>query len=53
MTARTMLKEEAFYQGLDDGIRFAVRVLHAAGFETCQSCEGGPGLLSLAQVIDR
>lgn len=31
------------YKSLDDGIRFAVRVLHAAGFETCQSCQGGPG----------
>lgn len=34
---------EAFYQGLDVGIRFAVRVLHAAGLETCQSCQGGEG----------
>lgn len=31
------------YGGLDAGIRFAVRVLHAAGFETCQSCQGGEG----------
>jgi hypothetical protein len=35
---------EAFYRGLDPGIRFAVRVLHAAGgLETCQSCQGGKG----------
>lgn len=32
-----------FYAGIDAGIRFAVRVLHAAGIETCQSCEGGQG----------
>ena len=31
------------YKDLDPGIRFAVRVLHAAGFETCQSCQGGKG----------
>jgi hypothetical protein len=31
------------YAGLDPGIRFAVRVLHAAGFDTCQSCQGGRG----------
>ena len=35
---------ESFYQKLDAGIRFPVRVLHAAGgIETCQSCQGGPG----------
>lgn len=32
-----------WYAALDAGIRFAVRVLHAAGIETCQSCEGGAG----------
>jgi hypothetical protein len=31
------------YSGLDVGIRFAVRVLHARGIETCQSCQGGDG----------
>ena len=37
-----MMMPESFYQGLDAGIRFAVRVLHAAGgIETCQSCQGG------------
>lgn len=41
---RDMMMPEAFYQGLDVGIRFAVRVLHAAGgIETCQSCQGGKG----------
>lgn len=34
---------EKSYQSLDRGIRFAVRVLHAAGIETCQSCQGGKG----------
>jgi hypothetical protein len=34
---------EDFYAALDAGIRFAVRVLHAAGFDTCQSCQGGSG----------
>jgi hypothetical protein len=40
---RDMMMPEEFYQELDLGIRFAVRVLHAAGFETCQSCQGGVG----------
>lgn len=34
---------ESWYQGLDVGIRFAVRVLHAEGIETAQSCQGGKG----------
>ena|ERR1035438_9034659 len=39
-----MMMPEAFYKELDAGIRFAVRVLHAAGgIETCQSCQGGKG----------
>lgn len=37
------VRTEAFYESLDPGIRFAVRVLHAAGYETGQSCEGGEG----------
>ncbi len=41
---RDMMMPEEFYKGLDVGIRFAVRVLHAAGgVETCQSCQGGKG----------
>jgi len=32
-----------WYATLDPGIRFAVKVLHAAGLETCQSCQGGDG----------
>jgi hypothetical protein len=37
-SVRNMMLTEKFYQRLDPGIRFAVRVLHANGFETCQSC---------------
>src|ERR1035441_3826925 len=41
---RDMMMPEAWYKDLDAGIRFAVRVLHAAGgIETCQSCQGGNG----------
>jgi hypothetical protein len=41
---RDMIMPESFYLRLDVGIRFAVRVLHAAGgVETCQSCQGGKG----------
>jgi hypothetical protein len=38
---RTMMMPPQWYDGLDKGIRFAVRILHAHGFETCQSCQGG------------
>lgn len=31
------------YDKLDKGIRFAVKVLHAHGIETGQSCQGGKG----------
>ena len=40
---KTLVWPEKSYRSLDPGIRFAVRVLHAAGFETCQSCQGGKG----------
>jgi hypothetical protein len=41
---RDMMMPDEWYDGLDAGIRFAVRVLHAAGgIETCQSCQGGDG----------
>jgi hypothetical protein len=43
---------EKFYMALDPGIRFAVRVLHATGFETCQSCQGGKGHAYLEPSID-
>src|SRR5579862_5042222 len=33
----------AAIEGLDAGIAAAVRVLRAAGIETYESCEGGPG----------
>jgi len=41
MKMKTKMMPEKWYQQLDGGIRFAVRVLHARGFETCQSCQGG------------
>lgn len=31
------------YEGIDAGVRFAVKVLHAAGIKTGQSCQGGAG----------
>ena len=40
---RTTIFPESFYQDIDRGIRFAIRVLHAHGLETCQSCQGGKG----------
>lgn len=40
---RSKVWNEDAYQSLDRGIRFAVRVLHAHGIETGQSCEGGGG----------
>lgn len=41
-TIRHKVMPAEWYSDLDIGIRFAVRVLHANGFETCQSCQGGP-----------
>lgn len=43
MPIRDTMWPDKSYAGLDPGIRFAVRVLHAEGFETCQSCQGGKG----------
>lgn len=40
---RHKMGPDDWYQMLDPGIRFAVRVLHAHGIETGQSCEGGDG----------
>ena len=40
---KTFMKQEAFYALLDEGIRFPVRVLHAKGIDTGQSCQGGEG----------
>lgn len=40
---QSMVVDDAWYQKLDPGIRFAVRILHAAGIETCECCEGGAG----------
>ncbi len=49
---RTKILSDDFYRGLDPGIRFAVRVLHAAGFDTCQSCQGGDGHSYLEPTVD-
>lgn len=38
---RTLMWDD--YSGIDPGVRFAVRVLHAHGIETGQSCQGGEG----------
>lgn len=40
------------YSNLDKGIRFAVRVLHARGIETCQSCQGGVGHAYSEPTVD-
>ena len=40
---RDKMCSEKWYRSLDAGVRFAVRVLHAAGFDTCQSGQGGNG----------
>ena len=52
MPLRTKIYSEDFYRGLDPGISFAVRVLHAYGFETCQSCQGGDGHSYLEPTVD-
>ena len=38
-----MMWSDKSYDKLDKGIRFAVKVLHAHGIETGQSCQGGKG----------
>jgi hypothetical protein len=43
VTQHTTLWPREEYADLDVGIRFAVKVLHARGIDTCQSCEGGDG----------
>jgi hypothetical protein len=40
---RDKMAPAEWYEQLDPGIRFAVRLLHAHGIETQQSCEGGEG----------
>ena len=49
---RHKMAPRAWYEALDAGIRFPVRVLHAAGLETCQSCEGGEGHAYYDPTID-
>lgn len=40
---RHKMERDEWYDSLDPGIRFAVRVLHAHGIDTGQSCQAGPG----------
>ena len=40
---KSHMASDSFYQELDKGIRFAVKVLHANGIQTGQSCQGGKG----------
>src|ERR1035437_4395742 len=49
---RHKMSSDAFYAALDPGIRFAVRVLHAHGIETGQSCQGGEGHAYERPTID-
>src|SRR5690348_9250045 len=49
---RSLVVDDAWYERVDVGIRFAVRALHSAGIETGQSCEGGPGHAYHAPTID-
>jgi hypothetical protein len=46
------MERDEWYQTLDPGIRFAVRVLHAAGFQTCQSCAGSGPFSELSHKKD-
>jgi hypothetical protein len=34
---------------LDPGIRHFVLILRSQGIETCQSCQGGPGIATLSR----
>jgi hypothetical protein len=43
--------EEIFSSRLDAGIEAAVRALRAAGVETFESCEGGPGHAYLEPTV--
>jgi hypothetical protein len=47
-----MMRSEEFYRDLDPGIRFAVRVLHANGIDTCQSCQGYGGHAYLRPTVE-
>ncbi len=47
-----IMRPEEFYQSLDSGIRFVVRVLHANGIDTQQSCQGGEGHCYLQPTVD-
>jgi hypothetical protein len=47
-----MMATPEFYAEMDPGIRFAVKVLHAHGLETSQSCEGGKGHAYTHPTVD-
>lgn len=47
-----MMSPAAWYDMLDPGIRFAVKVLHACGIETGQSCQGGGGHAYHVPTVD-
>lgn len=50
---KNAMMPDRWYLNLDPGIRFPVRVLHAAGgIETCQSCQGGRGHAYHEPTID-
>lgn len=44
--------EKEHYADLDEGVRFAVKVLHAAGIYTGQSCQGGEGHAYAEPTVD-
>lgn len=49
---RDKMASPEWYDSLDVGIRFPVKVLHAYGIETCQSCQGGHALAYPAPTVD-
>jgi len=49
---RTKMWAAKDYAGIDAGVRFAVRLLHAHGMDTCQSCQGGKGHAYLEPTVD-
>lgn len=43
MPWRDHMGHDGWYDMLDPGVRFAVKILHSHGIETGQSCQGGEG----------
>ncbi len=52
LPVRDHMSQGPFYAGLDVGIRFAVRVLHAAGIDTVECCQGGQGHAFAVPTVD-